>query len=64
MCATWFHKQESQARIDMMALQDCLNDNFDFFFPDVSETSIVNEKYINENIRSPIKQDHTDSDEG
>ncbi|KAF7287038.1 hypothetical protein GWI33_002422 [Rhynchophorus ferrugineus] len=64
MCATWFQKQESQARIDMMALQDCLNDNFDFFFPNVSQATTVNEKYINENINSPIKQEHTDSDEG
>ncbi|XP_030760809.1 uncharacterized protein LOC115885919 isoform X1 [Sitophilus oryzae] len=62
MCATFFtQKHENKARADMMTLQDCINEDLEFLFPDDPPTNTVTDKYLIQNVTS---QDHTDSDEG
>lgn len=67
MCATFFHKHESKAKLDMTSFQNCVTDeNLDYLFSSSGniENSTVNEKYFNLETSYEIKQDQTDSDEG
>lgn len=64
MCAIYFQKQESKAKLDMMSLQDCLDENLEFLFTPVPHTSTVADSFLNDSSSSPSKQEPTDSDEG
>ncbi|XP_066143333.1 uncharacterized protein MTF-1 isoform X1 [Euwallacea fornicatus] len=63
MCATFFHKHESQAKLDMTSFQNCLIDeNLDYLL--ASSGSTVDESYLKDCPPFQTKNEQTDSDEG
>ncbi|KAL1513400.1 hypothetical protein ABEB36_002818 [Hypothenemus hampei] len=68
MCATFFQKHETQAKLDMTFFRDSIsNESFDYLFADSGEVEDNNfsESYLNNNSSNfPSNHVQTDSDEG